>query len=167
MENLKRLRTSCNLTQKEMADKLGMNQQTYANYETGRREPDFDTLKEIASYFNVSIDFLLDIDDKFIKNENHENFSINFETAIQLCRRNYYEFVTELYKYIKNNQQFIIRYETLEQTYSKIFSWITGESIPSFFEQRIIEDILDYHIDLMSDNLLYKLNKRLPKSCDT
>ena len=75
MENLKRLRTSCNLTQKEMADKLGMNQQTYANYETGRREPDFDTLKEIASYFNVSIDFLLDIDDKFIKNENHENFS--------------------------------------------------------------------------------------------
>lgn len=167
MENLKRLRTSCNLTQKEMADKLGMNQQTYANYETGRREPDFDTLKEIASYFNVSIDFLLDIDDKFIKNENHENFSINFETAIQLCRRNYYEFVTELYKYIKNNQQFIIRYETLEQTYSKIFSWITGESIPSFFEQRIIEDILDYHIDLMSDNLLYKLNKRLPKSYDT
>ena len=124
-------------------------------------------MKEIASYFNVSIDFLLDIDDKFIKNENHENFSINFETAIKLCRRNYYEFVTELYKYIKNNQQFIIRYETLEQTYSKIFSWITGESIPSFFEQRIIEDILDYHIDLMSDNLLYKLNKRLPKSYDT
>ena len=70
MENLKKLRTSCNLTQKEMADKLGMNQQTYANYETGRREPDFDTLKEIASYFNVSIDFLLDIDREYKRNDN-------------------------------------------------------------------------------------------------
>nr|DAQ85527.1 MAG TPA: Repressor protein CI [Caudoviricetes sp.] len=164
MENLKRLRTSCNLTQKEMADKLGMNQQTYANYETGRREPDFDTLKEIASYFNVSIDFLLDIDDKFIKNENYENFSINFETAIQLCRKNYYEFVTEWYKYIKNNQQSIIRYETLEQMYSKFFSWVIGESLPTILEQRVISDILDYPLDLMSDKFLYKKKKALPKS---
>ena len=28
-------------------------------YETGRREPDIETLKILAEYFNVSVDYLL------------------------------------------------------------------------------------------------------------
>lgn len=33
--------------------------QTYANYEYGRREPDFKTVNKLASLFNVSTDYLL------------------------------------------------------------------------------------------------------------
>ena len=33
--------------------------QTYANYEYGRREPDFETTKKLANLFNVSTDYLL------------------------------------------------------------------------------------------------------------
>ena len=60
MENLLLLRKQKGLTQKDMADFLGISRQAYANYETGNREPDLTTLKRIAEYFNVSVDFIVD-----------------------------------------------------------------------------------------------------------
>ncbi|EDB7521855.1 XRE family transcriptional regulator [Listeria monocytogenes] len=56
---LKKLRKNENLTQDQLASKIGITRDTLANYETGRREPDFTTLKNIASYFEVSTDYLL------------------------------------------------------------------------------------------------------------
>lgn len=154
MENLKKLRISHNLTQKEIADELGMNQQTYANYEAGRREPGFDILREMSSYFNVSIDYLLDIENESYVNENHENFMINFQTAIQLQKKNYFEFATEWYKYVKSNHLQILELETPEQIYTKIYSWIVGESLPTILEQKTITDILSYPINMVSGQFL-------------
>lgn len=45
--------------QKEVAERLKINQVTYNRYEKGEREPDNDTLKKIADFFNVSTDYLL------------------------------------------------------------------------------------------------------------
>lgn len=59
MEVLKQLRKQNKKSQQEIADFLGVNRGTYTNYELGKREPDFETLKKLAQYFNVSIDFLL------------------------------------------------------------------------------------------------------------
>ena len=36
-----------------------MSQQAISAYEKGSREPDIDTIKKIAEYFNVSTDYLL------------------------------------------------------------------------------------------------------------
>lgn len=55
----KRLRTSSRLTQAEMAEKLGISRSTIGMYETGAREPDFETLEKIADFFNVDTDYLL------------------------------------------------------------------------------------------------------------
>lgn len=55
----KRLRISSELTQSEMAQKLGISRSTIGMYETGAREPDFETLEKIADFFNVDIDYLL------------------------------------------------------------------------------------------------------------
>ena len=55
----KRLRTSSGLTQAEMAEKLGISRSTIGMYETGAREPDFETLEKIADFFNVDTDYLL------------------------------------------------------------------------------------------------------------
>lgn len=62
MENLRKLRISKNIQQKELAALLNIKISTYCQYETGKRQPDYETLKRIANYFNVSIDYLLEND---------------------------------------------------------------------------------------------------------
>ncbi|QXE19500.1 helix-turn-helix domain-containing protein [Clostridium sp. 001] len=69
--NLKKLRSERGLTQIELSKNLNINRATYAHYETGRREPDIETLKLLADYFNVSVDYLLGNTDK--KEPNTEN----------------------------------------------------------------------------------------------
>lgn len=59
MKTLLILRKHIGLTQKEIADQLGISRQAYANYETGNREPDLSTLKQLADIFSVSVDYLL------------------------------------------------------------------------------------------------------------
>lgn len=61
-ENIRYLRTSEKLTQKDLAKALNVAPQTYASYEQGRREPDIDTLIKIARFYNVSLDFLVGIE---------------------------------------------------------------------------------------------------------
>ena len=56
---LKKLRTERNLTQKSLAEVLGINRTTYVKYETGVSEPDNDTLVALAKYFDVTTDLLL------------------------------------------------------------------------------------------------------------
>ena len=60
----KRLRMASGYTQQTMADKLGISRSTIGMYETGAREPDYDTLETIADIFNVNLDYLLGRIDK-------------------------------------------------------------------------------------------------------
>lgn len=56
---LKSLRTSQGLTQDELSRNLRISRSTIGMYESGAREPDFETLELIADYFNVDTDYLL------------------------------------------------------------------------------------------------------------
>ena len=56
---LAQLREELGLTRKEVAEKLNIDQTTYGKYELSKRQPDYDTLQKIASFFNVSVDYLL------------------------------------------------------------------------------------------------------------
>lgn len=56
---LKILRESKKLTQQELADKLNLSRVRYNNYETGKRNPDYEVLQLIADFYDVSIDYLL------------------------------------------------------------------------------------------------------------
>lgn len=60
----KRLRISSGLTQVELSQKLGISRSTIGMYETGSREPDFETLELIADFFNVDVDYLIGRTDK-------------------------------------------------------------------------------------------------------
>jgi transcriptional regulator with XRE-family HTH domain len=53
------LRERSTLTQEELANKLGISRASLSHYETSRREPDYDTINKIASFFKVSVDYLL------------------------------------------------------------------------------------------------------------
>ena len=65
-ERLKSLRKEANLTQKEVAEKLGFDQKSYSFWENGKRNPK--NVQQIADFFNVSTDYLLGNTD--IKNQN-------------------------------------------------------------------------------------------------
>ena len=58
-QRLKELRIENNLTQTQVAVKLGIRQQSYARYENGEGEPSLDTLVAIAKQYNVTVDYLL------------------------------------------------------------------------------------------------------------
>lgn len=56
---LSELRKKGKLTQEEIAKMVGVGRTTYAMYEQGNRQPDYDTLQKIAEFFEVSIDYLI------------------------------------------------------------------------------------------------------------
>ena len=57
---LKELRKKRGVSQVKLAMDLNTNQNTISRYETGEREADYKTLIQLADYFDVSIDYLLE-----------------------------------------------------------------------------------------------------------
>lgn len=56
---LKKLRSNYNLTQEELAKKVGVSRATIAGYETKGKEPPYETLTKLAKTLDCSIDYLL------------------------------------------------------------------------------------------------------------
>lgn len=64
MNNLRVIRKKKDLTQKQVAKKLGIHWTTYTKYETGDSDPSSEMLSRLADFFDVSIDYLLGRDEK-------------------------------------------------------------------------------------------------------
>lgn len=60
---LKTLRQEYNLSQQELADKIGISKSSINMYERGEREPGIETVKRIADFFNVDVDYLFGVSD--------------------------------------------------------------------------------------------------------
>ena len=58
-KQLKKLRHQKKLTQQQVADCLHVSTSTYGLWEQGRNEPDVETLKQLADFFDVTIDYLV------------------------------------------------------------------------------------------------------------
>lgn len=56
---LKELRLDSGKTQKELADYLNVKQNTYSQYENGKRQIPIETLIRLADFYDVSVDYLL------------------------------------------------------------------------------------------------------------
>ena len=65
MLKLQELRTAAGLTQKELAEKIGVKNYTVANWEQNRTEPSIKDLIDLANYFECSIDYLLGRENDF------------------------------------------------------------------------------------------------------
>lgn len=63
-DNLVELRKIHNMSQEELADKIGVSRQTLSKYETGESLPDIEKCKLIADAFGVSIDDMLNFGTK-------------------------------------------------------------------------------------------------------
>mgnify|MGYP003368733013 FL=1 len=64
---------------KDLAAKLHLAPSTLGNYVQGTREPDYDTLRRIADYFGVSIDYLL----------GHEPPAVDDDRQLLTCYRSF------------------------------------------------------------------------------
>lgn len=67
-DNLINLRKMNNLSQEELAEKIGISRQTLSKYETGESLPDINKCVELASVFGVTVDDLINYDSEGSKN---------------------------------------------------------------------------------------------------
>lgn len=61
-EKLKALRTAKKMSQKDLAERIGIAKSVISFYESGDRFPSNDVLVKIARIFNVTTDYLLDVE---------------------------------------------------------------------------------------------------------
>ena len=59
LTNLKKLREDASISQKALADAIGVSQQSVNKYENHNIEPDIETLIRIADFFETSVDYLI------------------------------------------------------------------------------------------------------------
>lgn len=59
MERMREARKKMGYTMKFIAEKVGVSESAISQYETGKRQPDFETASKIADLLFVSVDYLL------------------------------------------------------------------------------------------------------------
>ena len=88
--NLKELRVGKGLTQKELADIIGVDTSSVSKYESGSSVPSFDVVKKLSAALDVSTDKLYGIE-----NDNSEDM--------------------EILEYLKNNPDFKILFDRIRK----------------------------------------------------
>ena len=81
-DRLKMARERKGVTQTKTSEDTGINNKTLSGYERNISEPDIETLKLLAKYYNISFDFILGKTDKITSYENtpDNTFPGSFET---------------------------------------------------------------------------------------
>ena len=106
-ERLKDLRKQAELTQVDVAEKLGISQPAYASWERGVKKPTQDNLVKIAQIFNVSVDYLVGNSDE--KTDELDNIELLFrmnskgltEAEKAVFKKELIEFMEERKKFFK------------------------------------------------------------------
>ena len=76
-DNLKKLRKEMNLSQEDLADKLGVSRQSISKWESGVVYPEMDKMVQLCSIFNLSMDDLINNDVTEVNNTKQAKNSIN------------------------------------------------------------------------------------------
>ena len=76
-DNLKRIRKENNLSQEQLADKLGVSRQSVSKWESGIAYPEMDKVLQICKMFNLNIDELLNQNLKQVEVNKQSKSNIN------------------------------------------------------------------------------------------
>ena len=107
-ERLKSLRLEAGLTQKEIAEQLGISQQGYAYWERGTKKPTQDRLTLLSNYFDVSVDYLLGKSDSRYSDEQLDGMEVFFRNQTQdMTEEERAEFRKELQEYMEERAEAI------------------------------------------------------------
>lgn len=109
------------LTQAEVAEKIGISRPSYVYYETGKRNPKYDTLKKLADLFEITTDYLLghspdpdhtlDVEFGGFLNENNE-FVFRLDDRQLVKLRNYHNLdIEKIAKELDIDTKTYLKYE--------------------------------------------------------
>lgn len=84
MNRLKELRKEKKLTQKELAEEIGISKRTLAYWENGESQIKHEKAEKLANFFGVSIAHLLGYEDNDFKNEADIKVAVLDETLKKL-----------------------------------------------------------------------------------
>lgn len=106
-ERLKALRLESNLTQKEIAEKFGIKQPNYQQWESGKRKPTSDTLEKFSEFFGVSTDYLLGNSDyRSVEEDELSEVEMLFRaTSLDMTDKEKAIFKQELLDFMKERQK--------------------------------------------------------------
>lgn len=85
-EKLKEARKEAGLSQEQFAEKMGVSRSAVAKWESGKGMPDVPNLKIMAQLLDVSVDYLLDEDEKLSFNETKEAVDLDAFEVTGKCR---------------------------------------------------------------------------------
>ncbi len=85
-EKLKEARKEAGLTQDELAEKLSVSRSAVAKWESDKGLPDVNNLKAMSQLLSVSLDYLLDDEEKLSFNETKEAIDLDFFEKTGNCR---------------------------------------------------------------------------------
>lgn len=85
-EKIKDARKTAGLSQEQFAEKMNVSRSAVAKWETDKGMPDINNLKVMAQLLNVSVDYLLDDDEKISFNEIKEAINLDDYEKTGKCR---------------------------------------------------------------------------------
>ena len=89
LPNLRMLRKQRGMTIEELARKFDLSKSSVSQYETGKREPSNETLAKLAAYFEVSVGYLIGVEE-----ENQSDYSVDIVySTFRELRPEYQEYV--------------------------------------------------------------------------
>lgn len=174
-ERIKTLRIKRKISQKALAERLGITQAALSNYEKGTRQPSIDQLVSIAKGFNTSVDYLLGIsnvetlDDDVKAISNYTGLS---DDAIEdlsnintICQFNKFpfDFFNSVIKFLYSNSYTIIDYFDNLSEFNKLFNLYSDENILYISSDKLdkIDSDMEHYFNRL---MVYKY--RLSKSFD-
>ena len=153
-QNLTALRKRIRLTRRELAEKLGINENTLTGYERDGHEPKYSILAKIADFFGVSTDTLIRADDSvnFLNNPN----VITTEFSIDVDKKKYTDCILSIEDSLKMSdisRSFIKKTEAMFQIAKKTLNVNVYEPTNS------TELRLSCKVDSATLNLVFKIDK--------
>ena len=76
-ENLKRIRKENNLSQEQLAEKLGVSRQAVSKWESGQSYPEMDKVIQICKTFNFNMDELMNENVKEVRENKQATSNVN------------------------------------------------------------------------------------------
>lgn len=163
---IKEYREKNNMTQKEIAEILGVEPGTISKYESGMIEPNIESLKRLADTFNITVDEL-------IKDE--EKFDLAKVNVLEVLRE---QKEMELKGNLYHNTQVIFAYNTnhiegskltedqtryIFETNTILFEGQTVASVDDILETANHFKLVDYMLDVAEEKLTEEMIKKFHK----